>query len=202
MKTYHIDPARPSFRQLREVVDKVVAGAVMVYPTDTIYGLGCDIFQTDSIRRIATIKKRDADKPFSFVCESVAQISQFAFVSNWAYKLMNRLLPGPYTFILEARRTNIPKKMLGRRNTVGVRVPDHPVCQRIVKLTGRPILSTSVNLAGGEPLTDPVMLPDEFSTRIDVIVSVGPLVSDPSTVIDLTGGEPVLIREGKGAIPW
>lgn len=202
MRTIHLKPDRPSYKPLREAADIVLGGGVMVYPTDTIYGLGCDAFSQSSMERISRIKKRDPAKPFSFICRDISQISEFAFVSNWAYRLVKRLLPGPYTLILEARKTNIPKKMLGKRNTVGVRIPDSPICQRLVELAGHPIVSTSVNLAGGEPLTDPVMLPEEFSRYIDVIISVGPLASVPSTVVDLTGDEPVVLREGKGPIAW
>jgi tRNA threonylcarbamoyl adenosine modification protein (Sua5/YciO/YrdC/YwlC family) len=183
-------------------MEQAKRGAVFVYPTDTIYGLGCDIFSKNAINRIYTIKKRDHNKPFSFICKDVSQISEFAFVSNWVFKMIKRCLPGPYTFILEARKTNIPKKMLGKRNTVGVRIPDHPVCQTMVEIMDRPILSTSVNLTGEAPLEDPAQLTSEFSSKIDLIISIGPLLSEPSTVIDATGNEPVLIREGKGEIPW
>lgn len=202
MKTIHMNADHPSYKPLREVADTILSGGVMVYPTDTIYGLGCDVFSKEAIKRISTIKKRDPNKPFSFVCSDISQISQFAFVSNWAYRLINRIMPGPYTVILEARKTSIPKKMIGKRNTVGVRIPDHPICRSLVEIIGHPIISTSVNLTGSEPLTDPVMLPESFEKYIDVVISVGPLVSDPSTVVDLTGDEPVLIREGKGEIIW
>ncbi|MBI4828435.1 MAG: threonylcarbamoyl-AMP synthase [Nitrospinae bacterium] len=202
MKTIHLDPHRASYHVLRDVADQLAKGAVVIYPTDTIYGVGCDIFSERAIERIADIKKRDPGKPFSFICESVAQISEFAFIPNWAYRLMNRTLPGPYTYILVARKTNIPKKMLGKRNTVGVRIPDHPVCEKLVSLFGRPVLSSSVNLAGAEPLTDPALLPEEVTRKVDIVIDVGPLVSDPSTIIDATGAGPELVRHGKGPLPW
>jgi len=202
MKTIHLDPQQISYRQLRDAGDALQRGAVIVYPTDTIYGLGCDIYEKDAVKRIYSIKKRDSSKPFSFICADVSQISEFAFLSNWGYKLLKKSLPGPYTFILEARKTNIPKKMLGKRNTIGVRIPDHPVCRELVRLTGRPILTTSVNLSGEGSLTDPSTLPENISSRIDMVLSVGPMISDPSTVIDLTGNEPVLIRQGKGELLW
>ncbi|VAX20228.1 Hypothetical YciO protein, TsaC/YrdC paralog [hydrothermal vent metagenome] len=202
VKAIHINPASPSYKALREVADIILNDGVMVYPTDTIYGLGCDVFSKKAAERISRIKKRDPLKPFSFVCKDMEQISEFAFVPNFGYKLMKRLLPGPYTFILEARKTNVPKKMIGKRNTVGVRIPDHPVCRMIIALTGRPIISTSVNLAGGEHLTDPADLPQSFSRSIDVILSEGELVSDPSTVVDLTGNMPDVIRLGKGPVDW
>ncbi|MDH5510395.1 MAG: L-threonylcarbamoyladenylate synthase [Nitrospinota bacterium] len=202
METTHINPDRISYKSLTPAVEALQRGGVIVYPTDTVYGIGCDIFQTDAIKRIAEIKKRDANKPFSFICVSVAQISEFAFVPNWAFRLMNKVLPGPYTFVLEARKTNIPKKMLGKRNTVGVRIPDDRVCRMLVEQLGWPILTSSVNLAGGEPLTDPALIPEEFSSKIDLAISVGPLLSEPSTVVDATGGSPEIIRLGRGPVVW
>lgn len=202
MKTIHLDPHHISYKQLRKAGEALLGGAVIIYPTDTIYGLGCDIYDKNAIKRIYSIKERGSNKPFSFICGDISQISEFAYLSNWGYKLLKRSLPGPYTFILEARKTNIPKKMLGKRNTVGVRIPDHPVCQELVKMTRRPILTTSVNLSGEESLTDPAMLPEKFSSKVDMVISAGPLISEPSTVIDLTGDEPILIREGKGGALW
>ncbi|HEB72175.1 MAG TPA: threonylcarbamoyl-AMP synthase [Nitrospirae bacterium] len=202
MKTIHLDPHQISYRQLRNAGDALLGGGVIVYPTDTIYGLGCDIYAKDAVKKIYALKKRDSSKPFSFICGNVSQISEFAFVSNWGYKLLKKSLPGPYTFILEARKTNMPKKMLGKRNTIGVRIPDHPVCRELVRLTGRPLLTTSVNLSGEGSLTDPSMLPEKFSSKVDLVISTGPLVSEPSTVIDIAGDEPVLIRQGKGELLW
>lgn len=202
MKTIHVDPARISFKAVLPAVKALKDGRVIVYPTDTIYGIGCDVMATSAIDKISKIKKRDTHKPFSFICQNAAQISEFAFVPNWAYRLMNKILPGPYTFILEARKTNIPKKMLGKRNTVGVRIPEDKVCQMLVEQLERPILTSSVNLSGGEHLIDPAMIPDEFAAKIDTAISVGPLMGDPSTVLDATGGEPVVIRQGKGPVAW
>lgn len=202
MKTIHFTSDHPAYKPLKEVADAVLNGGVMIYPTDTIYGLGCDIFSKQAIARISQMKKRDPNKPFSFVCEDIGQISEFAFLSNWGYRLLKRTLPGPYTYILEARHSNIPKKMLGNRNSVGVRIPDHPICDKLIKLIGRPIVTTSVNLADDEPLTDLSRLPESFTNQIDIAIDIGPISSDPSTVIDLTGKEPVVVRQGKGDIPW
>ena len=202
MKTFFLEDGAPAYDALREVADIILSGGVVIYPTDTIYGLGCDAFSKDAIQRVAHIKKRDAVKPFSFICQDVAQISEFAFVSNWAYKLMNRLLPGPYTFILEARKTNLPKKMIGKRNTVGVRIPDNVICRKLVEMAGRPLVTTSVNIAGDEPVEDLADIPTEQAGLVDAAISVGPLRSGPSTVVDLRGSAPELIREGRGAVVW
>ncbi|VAX22728.1 Hypothetical YciO protein, TsaC/YrdC paralog [hydrothermal vent metagenome] len=198
MKTIHMNLSRPSYKSLREVADIMLAGGVAIYPTDTVYGLGCDIFSKKAMERISRIKKRDPAKPFSIMCVNIEQISEFAQVSNWGFRLMNRTLPGAYTYILEARKSAAPKKMLGKRSTVGVRIPDNQICNKLVELVERPIITTSVNLSGGEPFSDPAMLPESFERYIDVAINVGPLVSEPSTVVDLTGDEPVVIRHGKG----
>lgn len=202
MKTFFLEDGAPAYDVLREVADIILAGGVVIYPTDTIYGLGCDAFSKDAIQRVARIKKREAVKPFSFICQDVAQISEFAFVSNWAYKLMNRLLPGPYTFILEARKTNLPKKMVGKRNTVGVRIPDNVICRKLVELAGRPLVTTSVNISGDEPVEDLADIPEDQAGFVDAAISVGPLRSGPSTVVDLRGSVPELIREGRGEVVW
>ncbi|MBI4665681.1 MAG: threonylcarbamoyl-AMP synthase [Nitrospinae bacterium] len=202
MKTLHMRPDRPDYSSLKEAADMVLAGGTIIYPTDTIYGLGCDVYSKTAIEKLARIKEREPGKPFSFICENVAQISEFAFVSNWAYRLMNRLLPGPYTFILEARKTGLPKKITSKRNTVGVRIPGNAICSKLVGLVGRPIVTTSVNFSGDEPITDPADLPVNFSSAVDLALSVGPLSSEPSTVLDLTRAEPQLIRQGKGEAIW
>jgi tRNA threonylcarbamoyl adenosine modification protein (Sua5/YciO/YrdC/YwlC family) len=202
MKTFFLEDGAPAYGVLREVADIILSGGVVIYPTDTIYGLGCDAFSKTAIQRITRIKRREDAKPFSFICQDVAQISEFAFVSNWAYKLMNRLLPGPYTFILEARKTNLPKKMVGRRNTVGVRIPDNLICKKLVELAGRPLVSTSVNVAGGEPAEDIADIPEDQAALVDAAISIGPLHSGPSTVVDLRGSASELIRAGRGAVAW
>ncbi|VAX20155.1 Hypothetical YciO protein, TsaC/YrdC paralog [hydrothermal vent metagenome] len=202
MKTINLSLDHLSYKPIKEVADSVLKGGVMIYPTDTIYGLGCDIFSKQATARISKIKKRSVNKPFSFVCENIGQISEFAFLSNWGYRLLKRTLPGPYTYILEARHANMPKKMLGNRNSVGVRIPDHPICHQLIKLIGRPIVTTSVNLADDQPLTDLSMLSKSFTQQVDIAIDIGPILSDPSTVIDLTGKEPKVIRKGKGDIPW
>ena len=202
MKTVYIDPQNPSYRLVAQVAKDIDAGKVMVYPTDTIYGFGCDVFSKKAINKIVAAKKREGVKPFSFVCRDISQASEFAFVPTWTYRLMSRILPGPYTVILTARRTNMPKKMTGKRNTVGVRIPDLPLCKLLMELLENPIVSTSVNIEGEDPLFDPADLPPEFAPYIDTVIDGGPIISEPSTVVDCSGNEPVTIREGKGEIVW
>ncbi len=202
MKTIVIDPYAPRYPDLKEVADVIRKGGVMIYPTDTIYGIGCDVYQPKALKKIEAAKDRDAGKPFSFICRDVAQISEFAYVSNWTFRLMTRLLPGPYTFVLEARRTNLPKKMVGKRNTVGVRIPDNDVCRMLLEQIGAPLVSTSVNRTGEEHLSEIADIPAELTRHVDVAIDVGPLLGDPSTVIDATGSLPVALREGAGPIDF
>lgn len=189
---------KPAYKPLAEVAESIKKDGVIIYPTDTIYGLGCDIFSRKGVERIARIKKRDPQKPFSFVCSSMEQIGTLAFVPTWAFRLMKKSLPGPYTFILEARKSGIPKKAMGKRTTVGVRIPDSEICQKLLSLVDNPIVSTSVNLAGGEPVSDLSELSPDFTKDVDIAISIGSLLSNPSTIIDLTGDAPVIIRQGKG----
>ncbi|HJM82559.1 MAG TPA: L-threonylcarbamoyladenylate synthase [Nitrospinota bacterium] len=202
MKVINIDQHRSLNKQLKSVITKTRLDTVFIYPTDTIYGLGCNIFSKEAINRISNIKKRSQNTPFSFICKDITQVSEFAVIADWAYGMINNCLPGPYTFILEARKTNIPTNMLGERNTVGVRIPGNNVCQTILELIEQPILSTSVNLSGQEPIHDPSQFPKEFLSKVDVIISAGLLENKPSTVIDISGSKPILIRAGKGEIPW
>lgn len=174
-------------------------GGLIVYPTDSIYGLGCDLFNKRAIEKIYQIKGNDKRKYLSFICPDLKGISRYAFVSNAAYKIMRHLLPGPYTFILNATR-EVPKVLLEKRKTVGIRVPDHPVCQALLTQFGNPIISTSASLPDQEFISDPDEIETTFSKRVDLFLDAGPGSLMPSTVIDLTQEEPVLVRLGKGKI--
>ncbi len=168
-------------------------GGIIAYPTDTFYGIGCDLYNKKGIQMIYRLKNRPLKKPFSFVCDSLKEISRYAKVSNYAYKTMKRLLPGPYTFVLEGTRL-VPKIMLTKRKTVGIRVPDNKICLAIVKTLGRPIISTS---AGHD---DPESIREAYGNYLDLVVDGGPLFPSPSSVISLIDDEPVIIREGKGDV--
>src|SRR3989339_1341006 len=187
-----------NYQYIKQAVDIMKQGGVIVYPTDTIYGLGADITSKKAIDRIYTIKNKQATG-FSFIIYDLKHVAEYAHVSDYAYKLMKRLLPGPYTFILKATK-NVPKKLIPNKKTVAIRIPDNIITAEIVKLLGNPIVSTSVNITGGIHFTDPIDIEKKFGNDIDLIIDIGPLPNDASTVIDLTNDEPIIIREGKGDI--
>jgi tRNA threonylcarbamoyl adenosine modification protein (Sua5/YciO/YrdC/YwlC family) len=186
-------------RIIKRIVQILKDGGVIAYPTDTIYGIGCNIFNKEGIERIYKIKRRWKNKPLSFICADLSNISQYAIVPNYAYRIMKRCLPGPYTFILEASSLT-PRKILGKRKTIGIRLPNHKLCLSIVKELGHPIISTSANISEEEELNTPDDIEDKLGHSLDLIIDGGPLISTPSTIIDLTGDSPMVIREGKGDI--
>jgi len=192
-----INPSNPQKRLIDKAVDVLKAGGVIAYPTDTIYGFGCDIYNKKAIQRIYQIKKRELKKPFSFICSDLKNISLYAQVTNQAYKIMKRCLPGPYTFILLGTKL-VPKIMLTKRKTVGIRVPNNNICLAIVKTLGNPIISTSVGFSGGEVLSDPSLIEETFGSQIDLTIDGGMLANQPSTVISLIDDEVEVIREGLG----
>ncbi len=192
-----IDPEHLKGRHLRRAVEVLAGGGVLIYPTDTIYGLGCDITQKTAIERIRRIKGRDARKPMSFVCADLNDIARYARVSNYAYRILRRLLPGPYTFVLPAAKET-PRLLRSRQKTVGIRIPDHPVTAAIVKELGRPILSTSANRSEQEAITDPWQLEEELGHDVDLILECGQLPVLPSSVVSLVGDEAVVLRRGSG----
>ena len=195
-----LHPEHPQKRHVDRVVEALRRGGVIVYPTDTVYGLGCDIFNRKAINRIYQIKQAPAGKPLSFVCSDLSDLARYAKnISNAAYRMMKRLLPGPYTFILEASR-DVPKFMIGKRRTVGIRVPDNRICLEIVQALGRPVLSTSIASAeDGIAINDIESIASRYGKTVDVIVDGGAGVSEPSTVVDLTGEEPDILRAGAAA---
>jgi len=195
----HINPQNPQPRLISQAVSVLREGGVIAYPTDTIYGIGCDIMNKRAIERIYRIKSRDKKTPFSFICSDLKNISDYAKVSNYAYKTMKRLLPGPYTFILEGSRM-VPKIMLTKRKTAGIRVPDHEICLKLVKELGNPIISTSASIPDGEIFMDPSLLHDHFGASIDLVIDGGPVSDEPSSVVSLIDDEPEVLREGQGDV--
>ena len=195
----HINAQNPQKRLINKAVEVLKQGGIIAYPTDTAYGVGCDIMNKKAIEKIYWLKKRDKREPFSFVCSDLKNISQYAKVTNYAYKTMKRLLPGPYTFILEGSKA-VPKMMLTKRKTAGIRVPDHNICLRLVEGLEHPIISTTANTEEGQLLNDPSLIKDYFSPHLDLVIDGGPVPGEPSSVVSLIDDEPVVLREGRGDI--
>ena len=194
-----INSQNPQMRLIKKAVDILQGGGVIIYPTDTVYGLGCALSNKKGIDRIYEIKRRSRKRPLSFVCADLKDISRYARVSDFAYKTMKRLLPGPYTFILEASRL-VPKTILPKRLATGIRVPDNKICLALVRELGQPIISTSVSTEDGEVLSNPVEIKDKFGHSVDLIIDGGILVSEPSSIISLVDDTIEIIREGKGDV--
>ncbi len=194
-----INPKNPQPRKIEQVAEILRNGGVIAYPTDTIYGIGCDINNKKAIQRIYQIKQRPKNQPFSFICSDLKNISQYAKVSNYAYKTMRRLLPGPYTFILEGSN-EVPKMMLTKRKTAGIRVPDHPICISLIQALGNPIISTSAATPDGELLREPWLIEAQYGKLLDAVIDGGPVPGEPSSVISLIDDEPVVLRAALGDV--
>jgi tRNA threonylcarbamoyl adenosine modification protein (Sua5/YciO/YrdC/YwlC family) len=190
-----INPQNPQKRLITRVCEVLDQGGIIAYPTDTFYGIGCDLMNKKGIQLIHKLKNRPLKQPFSILCDSLKEISLYAQVSNYGYKTMKRCLPGPYTFVLEATQL-VPKIMLTKRKTIGIRVPNNAICLAIVKTLGRPIISTS---AGHD---EPYAIQEAFGSQLNLIVDGGPIKPDPSSVISLIGDVPEIIREGKGDVSF
>jgi Sua5/YciO/YrdC/YwlC family protein len=199
MEYYELHPETPQLRYINKAVEVLKDGGVIIYPTDTVYGIGCDIFNKAAMDRIFQIKNDTASKYLSFVCSDLKDIAKYAKVSDYAYKTMKHLLPGPYTFILPAAKV-IPKKLWSRRQTVGIRVPNNQIALTLVKELGNPIISSSVTSRKGEVLFDPDEIKNVFDGYVDLMLSSGSLNSNPSSVIDLSEEVPEIIREGAGDV--
>ncbi|HRN57138.1 MAG TPA: L-threonylcarbamoyladenylate synthase [Agriterribacter sp.] len=198
----HVHPVDPQPRQIKTIIECLQDGGIIIYPTDTIYGLGCDIFQHKAIERIARIKHIDPHKAnFSFVCYDLSNLSTYTkSIDTPLYRILKTYLPGPYTFILPSGK-EVPKMLKSKKNTVGIRVPDNTIARTIVQELGRPILSTTLPGARVEEYTDPEIIEDNFNKLVDIVVDGGIGGITPSTVIDCTGSTPVLVRKGLGEWP-
>ena len=194
-----INPKNPQERLVRKVVAVLKRDGIVAYPTDTYYGIGCDIMNKKAIEKIYQLKQRSKIKPFSFICSGLKNISYYAKVSNYAYKTMKRLSPGPYTFILEGSKL-VPKIMLTKRKTAGIRVPANKICLQLVEELGNPIITTSATAPDGAILYDPSLIHDYFRARLDAVVDGGPVPGRPSSVISLINDIPEIIRKGLGDV--
>ncbi len=195
-----IHPDDPQARLIKTVADCLRGGGVIIYPTDTIYGIGCDIYNADAIMRIARIKNIDVKKAqFSFICADLSHLSDYAkSVPTPIFRLLKSALPGPYTFILQASK-QVPKQLKTKKDTVGIRIPDNRICMEIVRELGHPLMSASLPMdVDVEYFTDPEIMYEEFGKVVDIVINGGPGKILSSTVIDCTDGAPVLVREGAG----
>ncbi len=195
----NIHPDNPQPRLIKQVADLLRKGGIIIYPTDTIYGLGCDIFQHKAVERICSIKNVDPQKAqLSFVCYDLSHLSEYAKqLSTPTYRILKQHLPGPFTFILEASK-QVPKILKTKKDTIGLRIPNNKIARCIVEELGNPILSTSLPGEFVEEYTDPEIIQDKFGKLIDLVIDGGIGGMTPSTIVDLTSGEPQVIRQGAG----
>ncbi len=194
-----VHPQNPQPRNIKTIVDCLLSGGIIIYPTDTIYGLGCDIFQHKAVERICRIKNIDPQKArLSFVCKDLSDLSNYTkSISTPLYRMLKTHLPGPYTFILPASK-EVPKILKSKKDTIGLRVPDNIIANTIVKELGHPVLSTSLPGEMVEEYTDPEIMYENFKNLVDIVVDGGIGGMIPSTIIDCIESEPVLIRQGLG----
>jgi tRNA threonylcarbamoyl adenosine modification protein (Sua5/YciO/YrdC/YwlC family) len=209
-KIFTVHPDNPQSRRIEEIKYALSNGAVMLYPTDTVYAIGCDLNAKSAVERVRKIKQLANDKPLTFLCPSLSNVATYAFVSDIAYRMMKRLIPGPYTFLLPATKL-VPRLVQNpKRKTTGIRVPDHTVCLALLEALGNPIISTSAHLPpnetdngkfsmDAEPRLSRVELFDYLDNLVDVIVDTDEEPTyEVSTIVDLTGDEPMITRKGLG----
>lgn len=196
-----IYPENPNPKHIKQVVDCLKSGGVIIYPTDTVYGMGCDIHNHKAVERVCKIKGIKPEKAnFSFICSDLSHLSDFTYqVDNNIFKIMKKAFPGPFTFILKAN-TNVPKLFKSNKKTVGIRIPDNNICREIVKELGNPIMSTSIHDDDEiiEYTTDPELIHEKYQNLVDIVIDGGYGNIIASTVIDCTDGEPIILRQGAG----
>jgi tRNA threonylcarbamoyl adenosine modification protein (Sua5/YciO/YrdC/YwlC family) len=194
-----IDPKHPQPRLVERAVSTLSAGGLIAFPTDTYYGLGCDLFDKRAIERIYQLKGLPRSHELAFICADLAEVSRYAIVDNAAYRVLRRKTPGPYTFILPATRI-VPDLVVRRQKTVGVRIPDSPIALEIVRRLEHPLVSTSAATPEGEVLVDPKDIKDRLGHGLELILDGGYQLNEPSSVIDLSGPQPIVVRQGKGDV--
>ena len=193
-----VNPVYPEPRKIRRAVEALEAGHVIGYPTDTVYGIGCDLFSKKSIDRLYQIKRMDPTQKLSLLCTDLGSVARYAIVEDAAFRILRKYLPGPYTFILEATR-EVPKMVQTKRRTIGVRIPDHAVIQALISALGKPMMSTTAAPHGHAPCIDPHEIDDLFP-GLSMVLDAGVGGSVPTSVIDLTGEYPLVVREGAGPV--
>jgi tRNA threonylcarbamoyl adenosine modification protein (Sua5/YciO/YrdC/YwlC family) len=197
--SYVVYPENPHLRVINKAVEILKDDGVIIYPTDTIYGLGASITSKKGIEKIYQIRKISANKLLSFICSDLKNLSEYAHIGNHAYKIMKRCVPGPFTFILPATKI-VPKILHQKRRTVGIRIPDSALCRQIVDLLGNPIISTSVPDGADGFFTDPQEIISSMENDVDLVLDAGVIISEPSTIVDLSQDMPEIIRKGAGDI--
>ena len=197
-----INPENPQKRLLNQLAEILQNDGVIIYPTDTVYGLGCSMYSKKAMKRLCQIKNISPKKPQTFICNNQSQLQEYSQgISTPVFKMIRRVLPGPYTFIFKASRI-VPKIMLTKRNTVGLRWPDHPIALGLVESLGHPILSSSLRISDDALYDDPYELHEKFQKQVDAVVDAGGIYAENSTIIDFTSSQPEIIREGKGDVDW
>lgn len=194
----------PQPRHIKRATEVLREGGLAVYPTDTTYGLGCDLYNKRSIDRIYQLKGMDPAHPLAFLCSDLSQVAQYAVVDDRNYRILRHHLPGPYTFVMPATR-QVPKMLQSNKRTVGVRIPSSPVCRMLLEELGHPIVTTTVGrVADGAQsyMNDPDDIARAFERSVDVLLDGGPLYGEPSSVVDLTGETPTILRAGSGDLSW
>ncbi|NOK07110.1 MULTISPECIES: L-threonylcarbamoyladenylate synthase [Myxococcus] len=194
-----VDMEHPSPRHIQRAVEVLERGGLLAYPTDTYFGLGCDLSSKKGIERLYQLKGRDKKKPLSFLCPDLSDVARYAHVSNFAYRTMKSLTPGAFTFILEATRL-VPDLMMSKQKQVGIRVPDSALVRELARALGRPLVTTSATNTEGEPLTDARDIKDALGHGLDLILDGGVTLNEPSTVISLIGDSLEILRQGKGRL--
>jgi len=196
-----INAENPQQKHLTKIVETLLAGGVIIYPTDTSYGYGASLMNKDAIDKLYNLKNQQKNKFYSFILPDLKKITEYAQVSDYAFKALKYHLPGPYTFVLPAARV-IPKQLWSKRKTVGIRIPNNNISISIAKELGHPIVNTTVLNKKGEEISNPDLIDKETASKIDLIVNGGIVIPRKSSVIDLTKNSPEIIREGAGSIDW
>jgi tRNA threonylcarbamoyl adenosine modification protein (Sua5/YciO/YrdC/YwlC family) len=185
---------------VQRAIEVLSKGGLVAYPTDTYYAIGCDLFSKKAIERLYQVKGRDKRKPLSFLCPDLSDVATYGHVSNFAYRTMKHLTPGPFTFILEATR-QVPEMMMTKQKQVGIRVPDAPLARELARGLGHPLVTTSASVGDGEPLVDAKDIKDQLGKLIDLILDGGVQLNEPSTVVSLIDDQLEVLRQGKGELP-
>lgn len=194
-----VDPHRPQPRTIDRAAEVLEGGGLIAYPTDTYYGIGCDLFSKKAIDRLYGIKNRDRRKPLAFLCPDLSDVAKYAKVSNFAYRFMKQLTPGPFTFVLEATKL-VPDMMQSKQKQVGIRVPQAPLMLAIAAKLGRPIVTTSATDMDGKVLIDAKDIKDKLGARLELILDGGVQEEEPSTVVSLIDDQIEVLRQGKGIL--